>query len=568
MKAIFKPLGLATAVAAVTAGYAGVSNAETEVDNGNLGDLGIIPYYTVQENWVTGIHITNTSNYTQAVKLRLRRGSDSMDALDFNIILSPYDMWTGLIKGDNESNITLNTGDNSCTAPYIASGKFPMPVAEPGFPAFNEGAMEGYIEIIGMGEADDYYVEDAAEHGADGVPADCVAVEENFFRYDMSESLGDTKGVYDSETTFQSNPNSDWEEDGEDEYVANDWDDTPNVLSVSYFIRDNASGVEFGSNAVMIRDFANEAMMSNQARLSATTFDPLGFYFPDLDGGGVDGYSQRGRFDNPFGLGDASGPGDNSVRDALGADLVLNDWSVGNADNQIQTDWVITMPGQYLMVDFRRYVASLFPDSAGDICLADDFLIPAGVPGAGNTLPACDYRDIPVVAAFNFWDREEQKTTTPEDGLVISPATGAAPGTTLLKNEVNVIKWDDSGLDNADVEGVLNSAYSQTFGVSALGAENGWASLAVTADDKGSPSRLMGNSNGQAVCNVTDGDHSGNPGPDLPNGPVANGIELCMDAVNTDVPMVGFAAWQRTLPNDPSASYGRIIEHSSEGFEK
>ena len=128
MKATFKPLGLAAAVAAVTAGYAGVTTAQDEaaINSGNIGDVAIIPYYTVQADWVTGIHITNTSDMTQVVKLRMRRGSDSMDALDFNIVLSPFDMWTGSIQGEDENTVRIGTQDNSCTAP-LTDGTFPMP---------------------------------------------------------------------------------------------------------------------------------------------------------------------------------------------------------------------------------------------------------------------------------------------------------------------------------------------------------------------------------------------------------------------------------------------------------
>ena len=45
MKANFKPLSLAAAVAAASAGYAGVANAQTVANNG-LGDLALVPYYT------------------------------------------------------------------------------------------------------------------------------------------------------------------------------------------------------------------------------------------------------------------------------------------------------------------------------------------------------------------------------------------------------------------------------------------------------------------------------------------------------------------------------------------
>jgi hypothetical protein len=333
MKATFKPLGLAAAVAAVAAGYAGVTNAQvddglTGINPGNIGDVAIIPYYTVQEDWVTGIHITNTSDKTQVVKLRMRRGDDSMDALDFNIVLSPFDMWTGSIRGDDEQSISINTADNSCTAP-LTGGVFPMPVNTEEANAFNVGAMEGYLEIIGMGSATaDQAIAVAAKHDALGIPADCVAVETNFFRNaslaNPAPGTTTAKGITSSSTSNQLNA------DGK--VAVNTYDNTGNVLSVSYFIRDNATGVEFGSNAVHIANFSEHAMMSNQARLQSGIYDPYGFYYPDLDGGSP--------VDTPRGL------YDEEVRPALGVASVLNDWSVGNADNQIETDWVITLPGQ------------------------------------------------------------------------------------------------------------------------------------------------------------------------------------------------------------------------------
>ena len=69
MKTVFKPLGIAAAVAAATAGYTGAVSAQ-EVSSRNLGDLGLIPFYTVQGGFATAIHIINTTNKTQVVKLR------------------------------------------------------------------------------------------------------------------------------------------------------------------------------------------------------------------------------------------------------------------------------------------------------------------------------------------------------------------------------------------------------------------------------------------------------------------------------------------------------------------
>lgn len=507
MKATFKPLGLAAAVAAVSAGYAGVTNAQDDaaINPGNIGDVAIIPYYTVQDDWVTGIHITNTSDQTQVVKLRMRRGSDSMDALDFNIVLSPYDMWTGSIQGEDENSVRIGTQDNSCTAP-LTDGVFPMPGLDADGFGFNEGAMEGYIEIIGMASIGvDSNIGKASKHDALGIPADCAQVESNFFRNATAIGNGDAtkKGVMSNAQTIQQLTAT--------TVGANDYSDTGNVLSVSYFIRDNATGVEFGSNAVHITDFSDEPMMSNQARLVQGVYDPYGFYIPDLDGGTPgDPTDNRGLFDE-------------NVRPALGVLDVLNDWSVGNSDNQIETDWVITLPGQYLMVDFANYVNALFA--------------PVTTPPTVCAPNTCDYRDLPVTATFEFWDREEQQTSTPEDGLVISPATGDAPASTQLPHEVNVIKWHDTGLGNDDVVGVLNSQYGTSADVSALGAENGWAELAISATTTKT----------QKVCEL---------------GNTAGTAATCNDITSIPVPMVGFAAWQRTLPNDLSASYGRIIDHA------
>ena len=176
MKANFKPLGLVAAVAAVTAGYSGVTQAQAALANNSLGDAAIVPYYTTEGDFVSGVHIINTSALTQVVKLRLRRATDSMDAMDFNLILSPYDEWTGFVD-DSSGKVVMATEDKSCTAPLRADGRFEMP------PLYQEGATEGYIEVIGMGSAADTTpIAIGAKHSAEGVPFDCVAVESNFFR--------------------------------------------------------------------------------------------------------------------------------------------------------------------------------------------------------------------------------------------------------------------------------------------------------------------------------------------------------------------------------------------------
>src|SRR6188768_1145447 len=97
MKVPFKSLSLAAAVTAASIGSAGAF-AQSLADNEGLGDLAIVPYYTVEAAWSTGVDVINTSAQTQVVKIRLRRAVDSMDALDFNVVLSPNDVWTGYLE--------------------------------------------------------------------------------------------------------------------------------------------------------------------------------------------------------------------------------------------------------------------------------------------------------------------------------------------------------------------------------------------------------------------------------------------------------------------------------------
>ena len=532
MKATLKPLGLAAAVAAVTAGYSGVSQAQAVLANNSLGDTAIIPYYTVAGNFVTGVHVINTDPVnTQVVKLRLRRGSDSMDALDFNLILSPNDEWTGFID-DSSGQVVFATEDNSCTAPLRADGRFPMPGL------YEEGAEEGYIEVMGMAAAPKgSAIAAGALHGPDGVPADCQAVESNFFRVATDAAVswpagtvgaaGDN-GVYASDLTGQTCTDAialgiqaisfgtTCASNGY-EILRNDYAQTDNVLKVSFFHRDATSGLEFGNSAVHLADFSNEAMMSNQEVFVQDDLDEFGYFFPDLNGGSpVD--NSRSRF--------------TSVRAALGASAVINDWSVAAARN-VSTDWVVTLPGQYTMLDLQQYTNSLF--DADEDCLtveqaeADEDLDP------DNFKFYCDERDLPVELTIRVWDREEQTFSTPDSGLVISPATTTTPGSDILENEVNVLQWTDGS-----IEPVLESIYAKKYDVSALGAENGWAKLSVEAPDNKT----------QGIYNWSDS--------------ITAEYAVFDSLANINIPIVGFVAWERSFPSDPSANYGRIVEHSYE----
>ncbi len=138
----FQKYGVAAAVASIATGV-----VATEVSKKEAGDLAIIPYYTVLDGKNTGMHIINTTASTQVVKVRLRRGADSKDALDFNLVMSPLDEWTANIGANPDGDgVRVTTGDTTCTVPAFPEGGAVMPTT------FAEGAEEGYVEIIAMGQ--------------------------------------------------------------------------------------------------------------------------------------------------------------------------------------------------------------------------------------------------------------------------------------------------------------------------------------------------------------------------------------------------------------------------------
>ena len=465
-----KPLGLAVAATLAIGGMAAYTNATAATDANALGDLALVPYYTVRDSYVTGIHITNTSDQTQIVKMRMRRGKDSADALDFNLILSPYDMWIGTID-DADGHLGIASNDKSCTAPdyngvVVGSGK-PEFIAPATFAA-NGAADEGYLEIIGMAQADAaQQISQDALHVA-GVPVNCNRVRENFR----------TINVLANDQT-QTNA-----------AVVSNYSDTDNALKVSYFIRDALTGMEMGDNATHIVGFAADAMMTNQ-QAGLNSGDTAGFDFPDLDGGGANGGNAANR-------GTATGLYHSVIRLDLASNSILNDWSF-NPNNGVSTDWVVTIPGQYLMDN---------PTDNGSIIV-------------NGLLDITNHRDLPVTASFDVYDREEG-TATPS-GLVISPSPAAA--STIFDREVNVIEWGG--------QTVFNTVAPITVVPSlASGSTVGWAELSISS-----------NTAAPLIYDQTDLTGATSVTP-------VNGI-----------PIIGFTGWQRTF-TDASKNYGRIIGHS------
>jgi len=559
----FQKYGVAAAVASVAAGA-----VAQEISKNEAGDLAIIPYYSVLDGKNTGMHIINTTDSTQVVKVRLRRGADSKDALDFNLVMSPRDEWTANIGAGGDTGVQVTTNDTTCTVPEFPNGVAQMP------DTYAEGATEGYVEIIAMGQptTELSHIAVAAKHQKDtGAPLSCDIVRENFYRVPASvvdlavgATSNLTRGVHSSNvlsTGFCTNaagaPVTALCPAGTASNLSVMTDADDNALKVSYFITDSGGGLEAGDNAVMVSGFASAPMMTNQQPLSFGTagilqYDPLNFELPNLAYGSyISSDPERAA------AADASitnGSLFDGVREALDADALINDWASFEAadGSTVAADWVVTLPGQYTM--------------ANPICdLYDAYTLAATACSAtAAAAAAMDQDELPLILASNttsnpisgnsnlsLWDREEMaqiRPDTPADSdLGFSPGGSAGDPTQLavLNREVNVISWNDVSS--------LNTAASQEedlglgVNVQIPDADRGWAELAIRPQTAaGGTWSLTGTDDANVLPNT------GN----VPAGtftPVANPQATAA---------VGMAVWERQF-SDQAGNYGRMVEHST-----
>jgi len=157
----FKRKSLYAALAGVSA--LGVTSAAqaVNVNPNGLGQVLLYPYYTVRaDNLINPynslLSVVNTTGSVKAVKVRFVEGKNSAEVLDFNLFLSPFDVWTAAIIPDLGGGGKITTADKSCTLPPIPSGG--VPFVNFAYAASNaDGAddsldrtKEGYVEIIEM----------------------------------------------------------------------------------------------------------------------------------------------------------------------------------------------------------------------------------------------------------------------------------------------------------------------------------------------------------------------------------------------------------------------------------
>jgi hypothetical protein len=203
---------LTSAVLAGLAGVAGIASTAqaVNINPDGLGQVLIYPYYTTAGDNFTLLSVVNTTGDAKAVKVRFLEGENSQEVLDFNLYMSPYDVWTAELTMIPNPDTTFDpapmvpgliTGDTSCTVPYIyedsPSGQpfLPFRLTDKGqadpdiaaefgrFESTFPRALEGHVEMLEMGVLTDDVEGSAtaATHDSTGVPADCDQLVEAWF---------------------------------------------------------------------------------------------------------------------------------------------------------------------------------------------------------------------------------------------------------------------------------------------------------------------------------------------------------------------------------------------------
>jgi hypothetical protein len=140
------------------------------------------PYYTVLGQFDTYFSILNTTRETKAARVRLLDSKNGRVALEFNVFLSPFDVWAGALTLDTASGgARLGSTDTSCTVPsFPASGVLLQNTRfderDNAGKIINDSfsrTSQGFIEVIEMGVVVDPRVLSEAVH-VSGVPRSCT----------------------------------------------------------------------------------------------------------------------------------------------------------------------------------------------------------------------------------------------------------------------------------------------------------------------------------------------------------------------------------------------------------
>lgn len=452
---------LALSIAAMVGGlgFAGAANAALSVNESGAGHILVVPYYTAQNGNMSVFHVTNTDQTNgKAVKVRFRGASNSDDVLDFQVFMSPGDVWTAAITKGADGKAQLVTADNSCTLPKITPGT-PVPFVTDRLTKSTwtaeqkaEQTLEGYVEILTMADIP------AAANGTNGLFKAIKHV--NGVAPCTTDVLYSTLAV--SPTTV-AGTNATLTVGG----VLNG---TPDLVAPA------ATGSLLGQWYVM--NVAQTTTFSGVTPAIVASTAPLNVFSPQKNGNAelltadplmVSGLIQAQHYDlpdlsTPYEAGTATAELQAAaLTTALAKTAVINQYAT-DAGISAKTDWLFSMPTRRYTIaaNYSAPVSQNFEATGAaatslvPVALATPATTYRVINGnmtnifstAANTTVNDDGQICVASSGSVFFDREEQKPNTPADEPVFSPGTPATVKKFALCGEVNVLAFsaDESSL--------------------------------------------------------------------------------------------------------------------------
>jgi len=146
-------LGFAGSALAMQAVDTGATASVLELNPNGIGHQLVVPYFSTQSGNATLLNIVNTDTTNgKLVKVRFRGAGNSDDLFDFQVLMSPGDVWTAAVTQDATTGVSsLSTSDASCTI-GLGNGKFSTLRTDPTKAEPANETREGYVEFINMAD--------------------------------------------------------------------------------------------------------------------------------------------------------------------------------------------------------------------------------------------------------------------------------------------------------------------------------------------------------------------------------------------------------------------------------
>ncbi len=508
---------------------------------GGVGHMLLVPYFSAQNGNMTVLHIVNTDTINgKAVKVRFRGAANSDDVMDFQVYMSPGDVWTGAVTAGADGIAQIQSADNTCSVPALginapkafSTGR--LNTAKSATEKAN-GTREGYVEIFNMADipSDKIYtvgttantnsaLYTAIKHVNAVAPCSVAgsAAETTLFGVALTNYLAEDTAANAGFNTPTGGLMGDWYIINVPETTTFSGADTAvraEIAATGATARGNFvhfPQVDTGVAAAVIDNYTADPLLRTIAyRTNSALNSTAGT--PALSAGNYD----LPDMSTPYLL-DTSYPATpanitrakylplaqaDRLTSALAVSTVTNQYA--NDDSiSAKTDWVFSMPTRrYSVVANYAAIGSstpatdtnvayrLFSNLKGDHTLngTNDALATANILTAAisaewftptNTLLATDDSgNICVKAdAQKFWDREETTPGASTAAPVFSPRTPGVAATVALCGETSVLAFKSTG------NSVLASSVARTTITSGT-YTNGWGVVTTTNSGFGLP---------------------------------------------------------------------------------